>query len=124
MSRPLKKISSLEGLILEKQQLRTFCTYQEKLIRYKFEELKRDFPEIIANEILPFEAEKNRNISSVLDVVNEFIQRILPERIRNNRFTGILLKLVEVIVIRGFSYKSPAKKGAKKSKEQEVDSKE
>jgi hypothetical protein len=116
MSRPLKKISSLESLILEKQQLRTYCTYQEKLIKYKFEELKRDFPEIISNKILPFDAGKNRNISSLLDFVNEFVQRILPERIRNNRLAGIVLKLVEVIVIRGFSYKSPVKSSAKSKK--------
>jgi hypothetical protein len=100
MSNPVNKTNNLERLIQEKHQLQTFCTYQEKLIGYKFDEFKKNFPEIISNEILPFKQEKNRNITPLLDVINEFVIRLLPSRYRNNRLTLIVLKLVQVIIIR------------------------
>jgi hypothetical protein len=101
MSNPINKTSNLERLIQEKHQLQTFCAYQEKLIGYKFDEFKKNFPEIISNEILPYTQEKNRNITSLLDVVNEFVIRLLPSRYRSNRLTSIVLKLVQVMIIRG-----------------------
>ena len=110
MSSSVKKINRLELLILEKHQLKTRCTYQEKLIAYKFNELKKNFPEIISNEILPYTQEKNKEILSLLDFVNDFIIRLLPARFRNNRLTRIVLKLVQVVVIRGFNKKTAGRK--------------
>lgn len=101
MTKSGKKIRNLEKLIIEKHQLQTFCTYQEKLITYKFDHLKKNFPEIITNEILPYTPEKNLDISQLLNFVNDFILRLFPPRFRHNRLTGILLKLVQVIIIRG-----------------------
>jgi hypothetical protein len=106
MSRPINNISSLDKLNQEKQQLRAYCTYQEKLITYKLGELKKNFPEIISNEILPFTKQKNIEITSMLDVVNDFILRFLPTKYRNNRFAPIVLKLLQVILIRGLSKRS------------------
>jgi hypothetical protein len=109
MSSRDNKISNLEKLIKEKQQLKTFCTFQEKMIGYKFDELKKNFPEIIGNELLSFSLQKNTKIFSILDIANMFILRFLPARYRNNRLTEMALKLIEVIVIRVLSKKMKAK---------------
>ena len=106
MSTQVKKISNLEKLVREKQELQTFCTAQEKLISLKFDELKKNFPEIITNEILPYSRERNLKILSILDIANEIIFRFLPPRFRNSMFTRIALKVIQVFVIRGFRKKS------------------
>jgi len=106
MSNQVKKITNLEKLIQEKHELKTFCTSQEKLISLKFDELKKNFPEIITNEILPYSQERNNRILSILDIANEIIFRFLPPRFRNSMFTRIALKVIQVFVIRGFRKKS------------------
>ena len=109
MKKPANKASNLEQLILRKRELQTFCAYQEKLISYKFEEIKRNIPEILANEILPYTPEKNSDISSVLNMANDFIIRFLPERYRKNKIVAVALKLVEVLIIRGFGNRGKVK---------------
>jgi len=106
MSNQVKKITNLEKLILEKHELQAFCTSQEKLISLKFDELKKNFPEIIGNEILPYTQERNNKILSILDIANEIIFRFLPPRFRNSVFARIALKVIQVFVIRGFRKKS------------------
>jgi hypothetical protein len=106
MSKPVNKITNLEKLIREKHELQTFCTSQEKLISLKFDELKKNFPEIITNEILPYSQERNNKILSILDIANEIIFRFLPPRFRNSMLTRIALKIIQVFVIRGFRKKS------------------
>ncbi len=100
MSSPHKKINSLEELLLEKHLLKERCTYQEKLISYKFDELKNNFPEIVSQAVLPFAPDKNREVTSLLDLVNDFILRLLPLRFRNNPLARFLLKTVQALVIR------------------------
>jgi hypothetical protein len=108
MSKQVNKISNLEKLILEKHELQTFCTSKEKLISLKFDELRKNFPEIITNEILPYSQERNNKILSILDIANEIIFRFLPPRFRNSMLTRIALKIIQVFVIRGFRKKSEA----------------
>ena len=106
MSKPANKISNLEKLIQEKRELHILCTSQEKLISLKFDELKKNFPEIITNEILPYSQERNNKILSILDIANEIIFRFLPPRFRNSMFTRLALKVIQLFVIRGFRKKS------------------
>jgi len=106
MSKPVNKISNLEKLIREKQELQTFCTSQEKLIGLKFDEVRENFPEIITNEILPYSPERNSKILSILDIANEVIFRFLPPRFRNSMLTRIAIKLIEALVVRKFRKKS------------------
>jgi hypothetical protein len=110
MSSSVKKISTIDRLIQEKHELRTKCTYQEKLISYKFEELKRNFPQIINNELLPFTTARNTEVIALLDVVNSFIIKLLPAKYSNSRLVEIVMKLAEVIVIRGFRKKPKSEK--------------
>lgn len=106
MSNQAKKITNLEKLIQEKHELQTLCTKQEKLIGIKFDELRKNFPEIITNEILPYSQDRNNKILSILDIANEIIFRFLPPRFRNSMLTRIALKIIQVFVIRGFRKKS------------------
>lgn len=106
MSQKVEKITNLDKLIQEKHELQTFCTAQEKLISIKFNELKKNFPEIIGNEIMPYAPERNSKILSILDIANEIIFRFLPSRYRNSMFTRIALKLIQVLVIRTFRKRS------------------
>lgn len=106
MSKPVNKNSNLERLIQEKHELQAFCSSHEKMISIKFEELRKNFPEIITNEILPYSQERNNKIISILDIANEIIFRFLPPRFRNSMLTRIALKLVQVFVIRGFRKRS------------------
>lgn len=106
MSKQVNKISNLEKLIQEKHDLQTLCAKQEKLIGIKFEELKKNLPEIITNEIMPYSRERNNKIFSILDIANEIIFRFLPPRFRRSMFARIALKVIQVFVIRSFKKKS------------------
>lgn len=106
MSKPDNKITNLDKLIQEKHDLKTFCASQEKLISLKFDELRKNFPEIITNEILPYSQGRNNRIISILDIANEIIFRFLPPRFRKSMFTRIALKVIQVFVLRGFRKKS------------------
>lgn len=113
MSKSNDGVSNLEKLIREKHRLQTFCSYQEKLLIYKFEEIKQNFPEILTNELLPYSPEKNKGITSALDFANDFIIRFLPERYRKNKLTGLALKVLQIIIIRAFSNKAEKKPESK-----------
>ena len=102
MNNKEKKIDSLEKLILEKHELKTYCNYQEKLIAFKFEELKKNYPEILIKEILPFDSQKNSEINSLLDTVNHFVISVFPTKFLNSRLGQLVLKLVETMAIRVF----------------------
>ena len=119
MNKPNNKTSNLDQLIQKKRDLAVFCTYQEKLITFKFGEIKRNIPEILANEILPYTPERNHDISSILDMANSFIVRFLPERFRKNKIVEVALKLVEVLIIRVLGKKVPIDiaEGKKKNNE-------
>ena len=103
MNNKEKKIDSLEKLTLEKHELKAYCAYQEKLIAYKFEELRKNYPDILIREILPFDSQKNSEINSLLDTVNHFVISLFPTKFLNSRFGQLLLKLVETMAIRVFS---------------------
>lgn len=109
-----KKISTLAELLKEQQEVRAYCKYQEKLIRYKFEEIKDNFPDVMAKQLLPYEAGKNQEISSMLDGLNGLVVKMLPARYRENQLVSIGLKLVQVLAIRGFN---TLKENRKKKKE-------
>jgi hypothetical protein len=100
MSSKVQASSNLALLTQEKHRLQTYCTYQEKLISYKFDELKRNFPEILTQEILPYSPQKSKDVGSILDFVNDFILRLLPAQYRESGMMKMLLKVVEAVVIR------------------------
>ncbi|MEI6062563.1 MAG: hypothetical protein WCR72_17810 [Bacteroidota bacterium] len=110
MNKPVNTISNLEKLIREKHELKTFCTYQEKLISYKYTEFKTNFPEILTNEVFPIRQEQDKDITSVLGFVNDLVIRFLPERYRKSRFTAPILKFLELLIIRAFSTHPEPKK--------------
>ena len=110
MNKPDNTISNLEKLLREKHELKMLCTYQEKLISYKYTEFKTNFPEILINEVFPIRKEQDKDITSVLGFVNDVIIRFLPERYRKSRLTGPILKFLELAIIRAFSTHTEPKK--------------
>lgn len=98
------KINSLETLQREKQRLTLYCTFQERLLHDKFNAIRVNYKQVIGEEFLPYDLEKNRKVSSMLDWINEFIcDKLLginPEE--KHRLPEILVKLTQILVIRVF----------------------
>jgi len=98
------KITNLQSLQREKQRLTIYCSYQEEQMKDKIKFIKSNYKQIIGEEFLPFAAEKNKNVNSILDWVNEFILgKLLKMDINGkNNLSGTLIKIAEVAVIRLF----------------------
>jgi hypothetical protein len=96
------KVHNLETLRAEKMRLKAFCTYQGKLLEYKWEYLKENYPQLISKELLPFDEEKNNLVSRILDTINDFILSLFPAGIRENKVIGAALRLMQVFIIRAF----------------------
>jgi len=99
----LNNMNSLEKLKAEKERLRIFCAYEEKLIAMKIADIKKDFPEIIANEILPFEPDKNKMVNSILDAANNVITNFISSKFKNSELLKSILKIFEAFVIFGIN---------------------
>ncbi len=99
------KITNLQTLKREKQRLKIFCSYKEELVKDKFNSIKYNYKQIIGEEFLPFNNEKNKKVSNILDWVNEFVLgKILKIDVDGkNKLPGILIKIAETAIIRLFS---------------------
>ncbi len=102
MSSGTTKMDNLNKLRIEKYKLSAYCTYQEKLIGLKFDYLKENFPEVIGESLLPYDRMQNVKVSSVLDSANDLIAKLLPGMFAGKSLPVILLKLVQILMIRVF----------------------
>ncbi len=96
------KIDNLSKLRMEKYKLSTYCTYQEKLIGLKFNYLQENFPKVIGESFLPYDRTQNIKINSLLDSVNDLIAKLVPGMFAGRSLPGIILKLVQILMIRVF----------------------
>lgn len=99
------KITDLQTLQREKQRLKIYCSFQEQLMKDKIIFIKSNYVQIIGEEFLPFNAEKNKKVSGILDWVNEFIlsKFFKGDSDGENKLSGPLLKIAEVVVIYFFN---------------------
>ena len=99
------KITDLESLQREKQRLKMYCSFQEQLLKDKIAFLKQNHNKVIGEEFLPYDNEKNKKISDVLDWVNEFVLgKVLRMDVDGkNKLSGSLIKIAEVAAIRLFN---------------------
>jgi len=99
------KITNLETLKREKQRLKIFCSFQEKMIKDKIIFIKLNYKQIIGEEFLPYTSEKNKKVSSTLDWINEFVlAKFLKIDVKEkNKLPGTLIKIAEVLLIRLFN---------------------
>ena len=93
-------MNSLMRLKMEKQKLSTYCTYQEKLIGLKVDHFRENYPKILGDTLLPSDRPQNAWVSGMLDSVIDLIVNLLPGKFEGKRWTGIILKLVETLIIR------------------------
>ena len=98
------QIINLKTLRREKQRLKMFCSYEEQLIQEKIVFIKSNYSQIIGEEFLPYNTEKNRKISNYLDLINEFlVEKLLGKTMGGkNKFPRLLAKVIQIIVIRIF----------------------
>ena len=104
MNSPKKNPDSLARLRMEKYKLSTYCTYQEKLIGLKVDYLRENYPRILGDALLPYDRGQNAWVSNILDTVNDLIFSILPDKFEGKKLTGLFLKIVEIVMIRAFSW--------------------
>jgi hypothetical protein len=100
-----KKRNHLSELQIERIKLQSYCSYQEQLIGMKVSYLKENYPKILMQSLLPYDKAENEAADSLLDTVNGFIFRLLPGVFKNGKLPAILLKLVEIVMIRAFRRK-------------------
>ena len=100
-----EKSDNLTKLRMEKYKLKTFCTYQEKLIALKIEYFRENYPKVLGESLLPYEKSVNTKVRSILDAVNDLIAKLLPEMFEGKQWSGMLLKLLQIIMIRLFNRK-------------------
>lgn len=96
------KIDNLSKLRLEKYKLSTYCAYQEKLIGLKIRYLKENFPSVIGESFLPYDKAQNVQVSGLLDTINDFIIKLIPGVFKGKSLPGIVLKIVQILLIRVF----------------------
>ena len=99
------KITDLESLQREKERLEMYCSYQEALLADKLNYLKNNPMQLIGEEFLPYDTEKNKKISGILDWVNEFVlgKFFKMDLDGKNKLSASLVKIAEVGVVRLFS---------------------
>lgn len=102
MTSPAEKINDLHSLQREKQRLQAYCLSSEKLMWDKVTFIKSNYPQIIAEEFLPFNKEKNIKVSNGLDWVNEFVLKkfLKMDTSGKNKIIASLVKIAEVGIIR------------------------
>lgn len=98
------KINNLETLQREKQRVSMYCKFQEKMLTDKFNDLRHNYKQVLGEEFLPYNLEKNRNVSGLLDWVNEFIfEKILGiSTDEKHKLPELIAKLTQILVIRAF----------------------
>jgi hypothetical protein len=96
------KITNIDTLQREKQRLKMYCSFQEEMLHDKIEYVKQNYRQLIGDEFLPYEQEKNKKVSNLLDLANEFIfgKFLKLDLSEKNKFAGSLIKLIEVGVLR------------------------
>ena len=96
------KINTLESLEREKQRLKAYCDDHEKRMLNKIIFIKNNYPQIIAEEFLPFTKEKNIKISKAMDLGNEFVlgKFLKMDTDGKNKTFADMIKIAEVAVIR------------------------
>ena len=79
--------------------------YQEDLIKSKVTYIKQNTNQLIAEQFLPYESDKNRKISNIMDTANEYIfEKFLGlDFSGKNKLSGMLIKLTEVMIVRLFN---------------------
>lgn len=99
------KITNLESLQREKQRLKMYSSYQEELLKNKITYIKQNTNQLIAEQFLPYESEKNKKISNIMDTANEYIfEKFLGLDLSGkNKLSGLLIKLSEVMIVRLFN---------------------
>lgn len=102
MSNKPAKINSLDKLKMEKSKLQSYCSYQEKLIGYKFEYLRENYSELLSDTLLPYSKSQNTDVNNLLDAVNNIIVRMLPSSFEGKFLPRIMLKLIEILMIQTF----------------------
>lgn len=103
MNASKKNPDSLARLKMEKYKLSTYCTYQEKLIGLKVDYLRENYPRILGDALLPYERGQNVWVSDILDSVNDLIMGFLPAKFEGKKLSGLVLKLVEILMVRVFA---------------------
>ena len=99
------KLDNLTRLRIEKNNLRIFCTYQEKLIGLKMDSFRTNYPKILGESLLPYDETQNIRVNSLLDSVNDLITKLFPGIFRGRILPGMLMKLLQVLVINLISKK-------------------
>ena len=99
------KITNLETLHSEKQRLKMYCEYKEQILKDKINYLRNNPKQIIAEEFLPFNHEKNQKTNNILDIANKYIfEKFLGMDLDGkNKLSGVLIKLTEVLAVRLFN---------------------
>lgn len=102
MSSKPAKIDSLDKLKMEKSKLKSYCTYQEKLIGYKIEYFRENYSELLSDTLLPYSKSENADVNNLLDSVNNIIARMLPSAFEGKFLPRIMLKMIEILMINTF----------------------
>jgi hypothetical protein len=103
MNSSKKNPDSLARLRMEKYKLSTYCTYQEKLIGLKVDYLRENYPRILSDALLPYDRGQNAWVGNLLDSVNDLIISVLPDKFKGKRWSGLVMKLVEILMIRAIA---------------------
>lgn len=96
-------MNSLMRLKMEKQKLSAYCTYQEKLIGLKVDHFRENYPKILGDTLLPYDRPQNAWVSGMLDSINDLIVNLLPGKFEGKRWSGLVMKLVEILMIRAIA---------------------
>ena len=93
------KIDGLTRLRMEKSQLKSYCTYQEKLIGLKIDYFRENYSEVLSNAMLPYDRAQNSKANNLLDTINDLIAILLPQIFKGKFLPKMVLKLVEILTI-------------------------
>ena len=99
------KITDLTTLQWEKQRLKVYCSYQEKMVQDKIIYIKDNYKQLMGEQFLPFSTEANKKVSNVLDVINEYVfdKFLRLDLDGKNKFSGALIKIAQIGVLRFFN---------------------
>ncbi len=99
------KITNLDSLQREKQRFKMYASYQEELLKGKINYMKKNTNQLLAEQFLPYEQDKNKKISNIMDTANEYIfEKFLGLDLSGkNKLSGLLIKLSEVMIVRLFN---------------------
>ncbi len=103
--KPNTKIDNLEKLKFEQNKLEIYCSYQEKLLGLQLEHFKGNYPKIIGDKLLPYDQSRTMQVNELLDSVNNLIATLLPGIFKGRYLPGLLLKILQLVMIRTFTKK-------------------